>query len=1561
MSAKKLITSMMLGALMAVMLLIPSVAHAGLQVDLVPDEVEDALCEGLDDSTSGILSCEDYGEITSFTEFEGSFEPPDAEGYDSGLTRAKTAREFILNVTNFALSFLGLVAVAVIIYGGFLYVTAGGEEGQTEKGKKSIMYAIIGILVVLSSYAIVNTLITEAPGGGEDRDGGVYASGDLVTGEEIDVYNINTVSKELQEMATDYVDAYTTYSNTYTYIEYAETYEQPELDTVGEFWINLENQILGTDAENPIDEDDIAVMRNYLEVINDVANEVMDMVDRYSDTYEAAQDLEELSDLLLDNASRYYANSNPLIPTAYAYYEEDNFERYQEIEGLLTGVKEAANADFNEKIGEFYEILDSIEDLFAAGGANLQGITDLITSIKVDYFAALTGESRPRNTTEVIDNSMLRDVVADLGTLFSVVDNLEFVSAVISANVQEGNAPLVVSFNGLASYDPSDLTITDEQYSWDLDGDGNYETTGASVSATYDQVGTYRVGLRVSSQGDSVAPGQSYISVVVNPPDSNIMLTVVTKVGDEILLADYANGIIETSAKFTEEEGAVGLGISLEGTTDGNGDPVIGSIIDCGNGTQEYEAEGLVSGTCNYESEGTYRLTAEVTDVTGRQDRYIGDIIIASPAARILPSTRIGDIGTTFNFDGSSSTTDKGSIQKYTFKATSSEGGTIDLGSSPDVDYEFENPGEYTVSLTVSDGVDQATDTIQVIVESQAPIPVVDYEIPNLAQPRTVHLDASDSYDLDPNDTVSFKWVFDEDYEIVSGDLNSAEIVVKFDEPGDKNIVLEVSDQYTDEDIKKTSEGEYAIKLDDIPDVDLEAKSGPAYHLDEETGIVEVEFEAISDTAVAYEIDFGDGDSDVVEGTYSSTATFDHTYAESGIYYVELTAYDDDDNENTYTKKIMIGESDTPIAISTLEKDNVEISTNNVMGNVNTVFSFDASSSRNQDGSTRGLSYSWDFGDQTRSTEKKVSHTYEETGQYTVTLSVWDNDEAAGKVAEDSFEITVQEDPPEIYGLSYSIESDSVVTPVEVKLQVDADDPDGSIANYYWYYYDLTNTTKKLGTKITKTPEARLTISTNGTTGEEKEYGFAVEVTDQGGNTVSSKNELNQAPTLEVINGDNEAPVAIMTVNPTYVVLNDIVTLDAGGSYDPDGDDIKYVWDLKGDGFGDDVEMEDVVYEYVPDEIGCFDVRLKVIDSNSQATVSDGSTELCVESITSAPDAAFVYNVTGFEVEFENNSTVDEENGASVYAYHWDLDTQTDADGDGEADNDVDSITENPVHEYASAGSYTVKLTVYDNMGGVDDVSSQIVLVETDPPVAAFTYEADDLNVVFKDNSKPYEGTEIVSYAWDFDMDFDSDGDGDKTNDVDSTELNPAITYADYGLYTTKLTVMDSMNKEDYVTRTVELEEQTIEVVGYLNTSAGSSQVDNKVHLQGDSQVIDLYYGIEPDNLEGATCSVDKNVYYDTDGDGLTDNDKDLIDENCQGGTFSGVYYEKSWGLIVTMLTVEYGDSSYQVAKEIVFDDITMGATNVFPVTVNQGLMILIVSFSFALLGAGIYTVRRIN
>ncbi len=62
--------------------------------------------------------------------------------------------------TNFVLPFISVLAIAALIYAGFLYITGLGNDEQIQKAKKIIIWVVIGIIVILSAYAIVNTVLS---------------------------------------------------------------------------------------------------------------------------------------------------------------------------------------------------------------------------------------------------------------------------------------------------------------------------------------------------------------------------------------------------------------------------------------------------------------------------------------------------------------------------------------------------------------------------------------------------------------------------------------------------------------------------------------------------------------------------------------------------------------------------------------------------------------------------------------------------------------------------------------------------------------------------------------------------------------------------------------------------------------------------------------------------------------------------------------------------------------------------------------------------------------------------------------------------------------------------------------------------------------------------------------------------------------------------------------------------------------------------------------------------------------------------------------------------------
>ncbi len=77
-----------------------------------------------------------------------------------GLSQNADVRVTIANLINVALGLLGIVCVVIVIAGGVVWMTSGGEEAKTKKAKGLIFAGVIGLAIILSAYAISNFVIT---------------------------------------------------------------------------------------------------------------------------------------------------------------------------------------------------------------------------------------------------------------------------------------------------------------------------------------------------------------------------------------------------------------------------------------------------------------------------------------------------------------------------------------------------------------------------------------------------------------------------------------------------------------------------------------------------------------------------------------------------------------------------------------------------------------------------------------------------------------------------------------------------------------------------------------------------------------------------------------------------------------------------------------------------------------------------------------------------------------------------------------------------------------------------------------------------------------------------------------------------------------------------------------------------------------------------------------------------------------------------------------------------------------------------------------------------------
>src|SRR4029450_9161349 len=151
---------------------------------------------------------------------------------------------------------------------------------------------------------------------------------------------------------------------------------------------------------------------------------------------------------------------------------------------------------------------------------------------------------------------------------------------------------------------------------------------------------------------------------------------------------------------------------------------------------------------------------------------------------------------------------------------------------------------------------------------------------------------------------------------------------------------------------------------------------------------------------------------------------------------------------------------------------------------------------------------------------------------------------------------------------------------------------------------------------------------------------------------------------------------------------------------------------------------------------------------------------------TTPPAAAFTPSCALLVCTFTDGSS---DADGQVTAYTWDF-------GDGTAQ----AITEDAVHTYGTANTYTVHLTVTANDGAASDLTKSVLVhaPPNKPPSAAFTDSCEGLACDFTGLSSDDDGT-VVSFQWDF-------GDG-----AIAATQNATHAYASAGTYAVELTVTD--------------------------------------------------------------------------------------------------------------------------------------------------------------------------
>jgi len=98
------------------------------------------------------VNCPDGGTADSYAECGMKKADPDG---GQGATLDVTVK----NIINGVLYVVGILAVVMVIIGGVQYTTSGGDSAAVTKAKNTILYGIVGLVIAILAYAIVNFVV----------------------------------------------------------------------------------------------------------------------------------------------------------------------------------------------------------------------------------------------------------------------------------------------------------------------------------------------------------------------------------------------------------------------------------------------------------------------------------------------------------------------------------------------------------------------------------------------------------------------------------------------------------------------------------------------------------------------------------------------------------------------------------------------------------------------------------------------------------------------------------------------------------------------------------------------------------------------------------------------------------------------------------------------------------------------------------------------------------------------------------------------------------------------------------------------------------------------------------------------------------------------------------------------------------------------------------------------------------------------------------------------------------------------------------------------------------
>jgi len=557
-----------------------------------------------------------------------------------------------------------------------------------------------------------------------------------------------------------------------------------------------------------------------------------------------------------------------------------------------------------------------------------------------------------------------------------------------TASVDE---PMV--FSGAGSSDSDGEIIA---YEWNL-GDWTRKS-GVDITHAYKKPGIYKVTLKVvDDSGAKNRTASDTLKVFVNDPP----------------VADAGK----------DHKGSAGEAIVFDASKSLDRD---GRLIefkwDFGDGTQQKVTDQAKMVSHTYERPGKYWAALTVTDNSGsssatNQDKAL--VIINSPPIAKAGPDQLDTTGEV-QFNSTGSLDPDGVITKYFWDFGDGESAT-----GPSSVHVYQNPGTYTVRLTVTDdsgtSTNSASDEMTVTVNH---FPIADAGQDRVGVPGQMFIfDGSASIDPDGKIT-EYIWNFG-DGTIQTG----CKVSHNYAKPGTYNALLTVRDNSGHEAAVGFDEASIVINQPPvaIAGSDLVVASKKKIHFDGSRSYDP------DGKITSFHWDFSDGKAS------SNSVEVWRAFLTPGVYTATLTVVDNHRVGNSMAQnKITIRVNHRPEA--NCGKD--------ILTAKRTVL-LDGSASTDADGDP--LTYIWDFGDGTPTQKgEKVSHTYAKGGNYPVILTVDDGTGLINSRSNSSIAVKINEAPNAVAG-----ENKTVCAGKPVIFDGSGSiDPEGGLMKYQWDFGD---------------------------------------------------------------------------------------------------------------------------------------------------------------------------------------------------------------------------------------------------------------------------------------------------------------------------------------------------------------------------------------------------------------------------------------------------------------------------------------------------------------------------